>query len=287
MIVAVPTMAVESEVPSASHEEVVYQCKESHRKNRFAGAAGDSGRLACSSRSDGTGRVHIRNKTIFEHKRCVRENHIQKKIIDSTYIPSQVPLVWRPYFYDSFPVVLGSLTNVGSDGIAHPCISATRTVGERAVSRNVFDGGPPSPYMERDSERTGQFTEKLHVPEALTFDDVLLRPKESRVEPDEADVSTRVSRSVEVNVPILSAAMDTVTESQMAIAMARQGGLGVLHRNLDVDEAVAEVERVKRADELVIRDVVTANPEQTVRDVDAMMDREGVSGAPVTDDDDT
>ncbi|WP_135851046.1 IMP dehydrogenase [Halorussus salinus] len=141
--------------------------------------------------------------------------------------------------------------------------------------------------MERDSERTGQFTEKLRVPEALTFDDVLLRPKESRVEPDEADVSTRVSTNVEVNVPILSAAMDTVTESQMAIAMARQGGLGVLHRNLDVDEAVVEVERVKRADELVIRDVVTADPEQTVRDVDAMMDREGVSGAPVTDDDGT
>ncbi|UPW00038.1 IMP dehydrogenase [Halorussus gelatinilyticus] len=138
--------------------------------------------------------------------------------------------------------------------------------------------------MESNSERTGQFTDKLRVPEALTFDDVLLRPKESRVEPDEADVSTRVSRNVEVNVPILSAAMDTVTESQMAIAMARQGGLGVLHRNLDVEEAVAEVERVKRADELVIRDVVTADPDQTVREVDAMMDREGVSGAPVTDD---
>ncbi|WP_435177968.1 IMP dehydrogenase [Halorussus sp. AFM4] len=138
--------------------------------------------------------------------------------------------------------------------------------------------------MERDSPQTGSFTEKLRVPEALTFDDVLLRPKESRVEPDEADVSTRVSTDVEVNVPVLSAAMDTVTESEMAIAMARQGGLGVIHRNLDVDEAVAEVERVKRADELVIRDVVTADPDQTVREVDAMMEREGVSGAPVIDD---
>ncbi|MFC7080316.1 IMP dehydrogenase [Halorussus caseinilyticus] len=137
--------------------------------------------------------------------------------------------------------------------------------------------------MEKDSQRRGQFTDKLRVPEALTFDDVLLRPKESRVEPDEADVSTRVSTNVEVNVPILSAAMDTVTESEMAIAMARQGGLGVLHRNLDVDEAAAEVERVKRADELVIRDVVTADPDQTVREVDTMMERKGVSGAPVTD----
>jgi IMP dehydrogenase len=139
--------------------------------------------------------------------------------------------------------------------------------------------------MERDSTRTGQFTDKLRVPEALTFDDVLLRPKESRVEPDEADVSTRVSTNVEINVPILSAAMDTVTESELAIAMARQGGLGVLHRNMDVDAAVESVERVKRADELVIRDVVTADPGQTVREVDAMMDRKGVSGAPVTDDD--
>ncbi|WP_115863388.1 IMP dehydrogenase [Halorussus litoreus] len=141
--------------------------------------------------------------------------------------------------------------------------------------------------MESNSGRTGQFTDKLRVPEALTFDDVLLRPKESRVEPDEADVSTRVSTNVEINVPVLSAAMDTVTESDLAIAMARQGGLGVLHRSMDAEEAVAEIERVKRADELVIRDVVTADPDQTVREVDAMMDRKGVSGAPVTDEDGT
>ncbi|WP_424018947.1 IMP dehydrogenase [Halorientalis pallida] len=129
------------------------------------------------------------------------------------------------------------------------------------------------------------FSEKLRVPEALTFDDVLLRPKESRVEPDEADTTTRVSKNVELTVPVLSAAMDTVTESDMAIAMARQGGLGVLHQNMTVDEMVTEVERIKRADELIIRDVVTASPDQTVRDVDEMMERAGVSGAPVVDDD--
>ena len=130
------------------------------------------------------------------------------------------------------------------------------------------------------------FSEKLRVPEALTFDDVLLRPKESHVEPDEADTTTRVSKSVELTVPVLSAAMDTVTESDMAIAMARQGGLGVLHQNMTVDEMVTEIERIKRADELIIRDVVTASPEQTVRDVDEMMEQAGVSGAPVVDDDD-
>ncbi|MFB6127002.1 MAG: IMP dehydrogenase [Halolamina sp.] len=140
--------------------------------------------------------------------------------------------------------------------------------------------------MANDSEF---FSAKLRQPEALTFDDVLLRPKESRVEPDAADVSTRVSKNVGLNVPVLSAAMDTVTGSDLAIAMAREGGIGVLHRNFDVERMVAEVERVKRADELVIRreDVVTASPDQTVREVDRMMEGEGVSGAPVVDDDDT
>ncbi|WP_436924755.1 IMP dehydrogenase [Halosimplex amylolyticum] len=130
------------------------------------------------------------------------------------------------------------------------------------------------------------FSEKLRVPEALTFDDVLLRPKESRVEPDDADTATHVSKNVQLQVPVLTAAMDTVTESEMAIAMAREGGLGVMHRNMDVDEMVVEIERVKRADELIIRDVVTAEPDQTVREVDEMMARAGVSGAPVVSDDD-
>ncbi len=136
-------------------------------------------------------------------------------------------------------------------------------------------------YMANDSE---PFSEKLRVPEALTFDDVLLRPKESHVEPDDADTTSCVSKNVEVNVPVLTAAMDTVTEGEMAIAMARQGGLGVIHRNMNVEETAAEIERVKRADELIIRDVVTASPDQTVKEVDKMMDRQGVSGAPVVND---
>ncbi len=137
--------------------------------------------------------------------------------------------------------------------------------------------------MANDVPDGGPYSRKLRVPEALTFDDVLLRPMESRVEPDEADLTSRVSKSVEVSVPILSAAMDTVTESDMAIAMARHGGLGVLHRNMTVDEMVEEIDRVKSADELVIpfESVVTADPEMTVREVDEMMDQEGVGGAPV------
>jgi IMP dehydrogenase len=132
------------------------------------------------------------------------------------------------------------------------------------------------------------FSEKLRGPEALTFDDVLLRPKESRVEPDDADMTTRVSRNVQLTIPILSAAMDTVTETELAVEMARIGGLGVLHRNMDVEETARQVEQVKSADELIIprEDVVTAGPDMTVREVDAMMDQNGVSGAPVVDEDD-
>ncbi|MFB6138457.1 MAG: IMP dehydrogenase [Halobacteriaceae archaeon] len=141
--------------------------------------------------------------------------------------------------------------------------------------------------MANDSN--GFFSQKLEVPEALTFDDVLLRPRESRVEPDEASLETHVSRNVSLTVPVLTAAMDTVTEAETAIAIARQGGLGVLHRNMPVEDTAAQVSQVKRADELVIRreDVVTARPDQTVREVDQMMERAGVSGAPVVDDEDT
>jgi len=106
--------------------------------------------------------------------------------------------------------------------------------------------------MANDVPEQEPYSSKLQVPEALTFDDVLLRPKESRVEPDDADLTSNVSKNVEVSVPILSAAMDTVTESGMAIAMARHGGLGVLHRNMNIDEMVEEIGRVKSADELII-----------------------------------
>ncbi|WP_336359373.1 IMP dehydrogenase [Haladaptatus sp. ZSTT2] len=140
--------------------------------------------------------------------------------------------------------------------------------------------------MANDVPEDDPFSQKLRVPEALTFDDVLLRPKESRVEPDDADVKTHVSKNVTINVPVLSAAMDTVTESELATAMARQGGIGVLHRNMDVETMVEEINRVKAADDLIIREVVTASPDMTIRSVDQLMEQRGISGAPVVDDDD-
>ena len=129
------------------------------------------------------------------------------------------------------------------------------------------------------------FSAKLQVPEALTFDDVLLKPQESNVEPDEAETTTRVSTNVTLTMPVLSAAMDTVTESGLAVAMARNGGLGVLHRNMDIPEMAEEIKRVKRADELIIprEEVVTVGPEMTVRAADERMEASGVGGAPVVD----
>ena len=143
--------------------------------------------------------------------------------------------------------------------------------------------------MAKDAPEAGFFTSKLEAPEALTFDDLLLRPQESRVEPDQADLTSNVSTSVELSVPVCSAAMDTVTEAEMAIAMARNGGLGVIHRNMSVEETVEEIEQVKGADELIIprESVVTAGPEMSVREVDELMASEGVGGAPVVDEDGT
>lgn len=134
-------------------------------------------------------------------------------------------------------------------------------------------------HMGRD------YRDKLDCRTGYTFDDFLLRPAESSVEPNEADVSTRVSTNVELNIPVVSAAMDTVTESAMATAMARNGGLGVVHRNLDADEQAREVERVKNSDRLITREVVTVSPDETVDDAVERMERENVSGLPVVEDD--
>lgn len=119
----------------------------------------------------------------------------------------------------------------------------------------------------------------------LTFDDVLLLPAESDVVPGQADTSTQLSRRVRLNVPLVSSPMDTVTESRMAIAMARAGGLGVLHRNLAPNEQAAQVEVVKRSEAGMVTDPVTCSPDDTLADVDALCSRYRISGLPVTDGD--
>ncbi len=117
----------------------------------------------------------------------------------------------------------------------------------------------------------------------LTFDDVLLLPAASDVIPSEADTSSRVTKNISLRVPLVSSAMDTVTESRMAIAMARAGGMGVLHRNLSIADQAAQVETVKRSEAGMVTDPVTCSPHNTLAEVDAMCARYRISGLPVVD----
>ncbi|WP_333617896.1 IMP dehydrogenase [Dietzia sp.] len=117
----------------------------------------------------------------------------------------------------------------------------------------------------------------------LTFDDVLLVPAESDVVPSDVDTSTKLTREISLRIPILSSAMDTVTESRMAIAMARQGGIGVLHRNLSASDQATQVEIVKRSEAGMVTDPVTASPSDTLAEVDAKCARYRISGLPVAD----
>jgi IMP dehydrogenase len=121
------------------------------------------------------------------------------------------------------------------------------------------------------------------IPQGLTFDDVLLLPGYSDLQPGEADTTTRLTRGVTLRIPLVSAAMDTVTESRTAVAMARQGGIGVLHRNMPVEEQAAEADRVKRSEAGMITNPVTCLPDATLADVEELCARYRISGVPVTD----
>ena len=136
----------------------------------------------------------------------------------------------------------------------------------------MTDQLPPSP--------DGKF-----APVGLTFDDVLLLPAHSTVLPGEADTSTRITRRYRLRVPLVSASMDTVTEARMAIAMSRQGGVGVLHRNLSVEEQAQQVDMVKRSEAGMITNPVTCGPDATIADVDNLCGHYRISGVPVTDGD--
>src|SRR3954454_2431980 len=121
------------------------------------------------------------------------------------------------------------------------------------------------------------------IQKALTFDDVLLLPAHSRILPRDADLRTRLTRKLELNIPLLSAAMDTVTEARLAIAIAQEGGIGIVHKNLTAEQQAAEVARVKRYESGVLRDPVVITPTHSVRQVMALSDQLGISGFPVID----
>ena len=127
------------------------------------------------------------------------------------------------------------------------------------------------------------YTAQREIPEGLTFDDVLLVPALSEVLPREVDVSARLTREITIKTPILSSAMDTVTEAELAIAMARAGGVGIIHKNMSIEEQCDQVRRVKRAENGMIYDPVTIAPDATVGDALAMMARHHIGGIPVVD----
>src|ERR1700710_1033305 len=120
--------------------------------------------------------------------------------------------------------------------------------------------------------------------EGLTFDDVLLVPAESRVLPNDVSTRTRLTRTIELAIPIISAAMDTVTEARLAIALAREGGIGIVHRNLSIEDQVAEVDKVKRSESGMIVEPLTLPPTALVADALELIERYHISGVPITED---
>ncbi len=128
----------------------------------------------------------------------------------------------------------------------------------------------------------GEYTTTKIVGEGFTFDDVLLIPRRARVHPRDIDVSTQLTRAIRINIPLISAPMDTVTESSLAIALAQEGGIGIIHRNLTVEDQQREVQKVKRSESGVIIDPVTLRPEDSVRYAQETMRVQNVSGIPIT-----
>ncbi len=140
-----------------------------------------------------------------------------------------------------------------------------------------------SPASQSDISPAGSFVAEHGIPLGLTFDDVLLLPVECDLAPSEASTTSRLTRNIDLAMPLVSSAMDTVTEARMAIAIARLGGIGVLHRNLSIEDQAAQVDLVKRSESGMITNPITCSPDDTIRDVDALCGKYRISGVPVVD----
>src|SRR5262245_24406484 len=138
--------------------------------------------------------------------------------------------------------------------------------------------------MELKTEAPTLLSIETSLATALTFDDVLLVPRHSEIVPTQVDVSTWLTRNIRLNVPLASAAMDTVTESRLAIAMAQHGGIGVIHKNLSIEEQASEVDRVKRSESGMIVDPITLSPTHRIYEALELMKKYRISGVPITDD---
>src|SRR3954447_13185010 len=156
--------------------------------------------------------------------------------------------------------------------MALPFAMATKT---RPPARPAHpeQGRGPSRIQDQESSRFSRVREEL----ALTFDDVLLAPRHSLTHPKDVSIVSRFSRGIELRIPLVSAAMDTVTESEMAIAMARAGGIGVLHKNMSIDRHAAEVDRVKRSESGMILKPITLGPDRPLREAYQLMRRFKIS----------
>src|SRR6195256_2230419 len=147
----------------------------------------------------------------------------------------------------------------------------------------VVTWDPLSVELRQDELQRLVALDRKFAKEGLTFDDVLLVPAESRVLPNDVSTRTKLTRTIELAIPIISAAMDTVTEARLAIALAREGGIGIVHRNLSIEDQVAEVDKVKRSEAGMIVEPVTLAPDALVRDALELMAHYKVSGVPITD----
>jgi IMP dehydrogenase len=147
----------------------------------------------------------------------------------------------------------------------------------------VVTWDPLSVELRQDELQRLVALDRKFAKEGLTFDDVLLVPAESRVLPNDVSTRTKLTRTIELAIPVISAAMDTVTEARLAIALAREGGIGIVHRNLSIEDQVAEVDKVKRSESGMIVEPVTLPPDALVRDALDLMAHYKVSGVPITD----
>ncbi len=158
---------------------------------------------------------------------------------------------------------------------------------ERTETHRSGTGLAPAPITVAAPAETVAEVERLlprvkFAGDALTFDDVLLVPGRSDVPPHEVDTSTSLTRRIRLTLPILSSPMDTVTEARLAIALAREGGLGIVHRNLSVGAQATEVDKVKRSEAGMIVEPVTLRPSDTLADAEVVMERYHISGVPIT-----
>ena len=180
----------------------------------------------------------------------------------------------------------GRTTAGRENGSRAGAASRTSNSGSRDATRGNGAGrkrGASPSRSPRPPDATDARAASLRVELALTFDDVLLVPRHSLVHPRDVDTTSRFTRAISLGVPLVAAAMDTVTESAMAIAMARAGGIGVLHKNMSIDRQAAEVDRVKRSESGMILNPITLSADATLREAVALMGRFKISGVPIVD----